>query len=258
MNIRKSDAIQQLARGALVLLAFSALLRADSSIRVNAGGPAYTDSLGNIWAADNGFTGGGAFSTTTSIANTTEKTLYQSERFGDSGGLEYVTPVANGQYTVTLKFAEIYFTSAGQRVFNIVINGDIVQNNFDPFAAAGGANTAVDESYPITVTTGAIDIKLVAVAQNPKISAIEIDPAHSEAASVPNFADEETPAGATNGSNAAFSLAHTPNPAASLIMIRNGLVMKQGMDYTVSSNTVTFGASAIPQSGDTIQAFYRY
>jgi hypothetical protein len=258
MKNRKSNAIGQLARGALVLLAFSALLRADSSIRVNAGGPAYTDALGNIWAADNGFTGGGTFSTGSPIANTADKTLYQSEHFGDSGGLEYITPAANGQYTVTLKFAEIYFTSVGQRVFNIVINGNTVQTNFDPFAAAGGANTAVDKTYPVTVTTGVIDIKLVAVVQNPKISAIEIDPAPSATASVPNFADEETPAGVTNGSNAAFSLAHTPNPATSLILVRNGLVMKQVMDYTVSGSTVTFGGAAIPQSGDTIQAFYRY
>jgi hypothetical protein len=254
MKNRKSNAIGQLARGALVLLAFSALLRADSSIRVNGGGPAYTDSLGNIWAADNGFTGGGTYSTISSIASTPDKTLYQSERFGDSSGLEYITPVANGKYTVTLKFAEIYFTSAGQRVFNIVINGSTVQTNFDPFAAAGGANTAVDETYPVTVTAGAIDIKLVTVVQNPKISAIEIDPASN----IPNFADEETPVGATNGSNAVFSLAHTPNPAASLILIRNGLVMKQGMDYTVSGSTVTFSGAAIPQSGDTIQVFYRY
>jgi hypothetical protein len=258
MKNRKNNVIEQLARGALVLLAFSALLRADSSIRVNAGGPAYTDALGNIWAADSGFTGGATFSTASPIANTADKALYQSEHFGDSGGLEYITAVPNGQYTVTLKFAEVYFTSVGQRVFNIVINGNTVQTNFDPFAAAGGANTAVDETYPVTVTTGAIDIKLVAVAQNPKISAIEIDPARSATASVPNFADEETPAGATNGSNAAFSLAHTPSPAASLILVRNGLVMKAGMDFALSGNTVTFGGAAVPQSGDTIQAFYRY
>src|SRR5262249_16906030 len=33
-------------------------------IRVNAGGPAYTDTLGQVWAADTGFSGGSTASTT--------------------------------------------------------------------------------------------------------------------------------------------------------------------------------------------------
>ncbi len=88
--------------------------------------------------------------------------------------MHYTFQVPNGGYTVNLKFAEIYFTSAGQRVFNIQINGQTVQSRFDPFVAAGGANLAVDRSFPITVINGQVDIQLISVISNPKISAIEI------------------------------------------------------------------------------------
>ncbi len=43
------------------------------------------------------------------------------------------------------------------------------------------------------------------------------------------FVDAETPAGAINGSNASFSLANTPNPAASLTLFLNGLLQDQGV-----------------------------
>ena len=142
-------------------------------IRVNAGGGAYTDPTGNVWSADNGFNTSATYPTGSAIANTTTPTLYQTERYSSST-LQYSASVPNGAYTVTLKFAEIYETGAGQRIFNIAINGSTVQTNFDVFAAAGGPNTAVDRSYNVNVTNGQIVVALIPVVSNPKISAIEI------------------------------------------------------------------------------------
>jgi hypothetical protein len=78
--------------------------------------------------------------------------------------------------------------------------------------------------------------------------------------SVPNFADAETPAGTIDGTNAIFTLAHTPNPALSLELFRNGQLMKAGTgnDYTLAVGTVTFLAGAIPQAGDVLTASYRF
>ena len=76
-----------------------------------------------------------------------------------------------------LKFAEIWFGSPGQRVFNIALNSQTVQTGFDIVAAAGGAFRAVDLSFPVTVSAGQIVIRLTPVVENPKISAIEIVPA---------------------------------------------------------------------------------
>jgi hypothetical protein len=126
-----------------------------------------------VWAADTAYNGGGTFATGVSVAGTTAPALYQSERWSSST-LQYQFAVANGTHTVNLKFAEIYFNAPGQRIFNIVINGQIVATNFDPYTAAGGPFKAVDRSYTVDVTNGSVTIQLVPVISNPKISAIEI------------------------------------------------------------------------------------
>jgi len=71
------------------------------------------------------------------------------------------------------------------------------------------------------------------------------------------FVDSETPGGTLNGTSASFTLANTPNPAASLEIFRNGLLLNQGNDYTLSGNAITFLSASIPQSGDTLLASYR-
>jgi hypothetical protein len=143
-------------------------------IRVNAGGPAYTDSLGQVWSADTGYQQGTSNSTTAAISGTSDPTLYQTEHYSTTGTLTYQFNVPNGSYTVTLKFAEIWYTSSGQRVFNIQINGTTVQSNLDIFAAAGGTNKAYDLSFPVTVSGGQVTIALGAVVGFEKINAIQI------------------------------------------------------------------------------------
>ena len=74
------------------------------------------------------------------------------------------------------------------------------------------------------------------------------------------FADAETPSGAIDGTNDTFTLANTPDPPASLILTKNGIVMEEGTgnDYTLSGNTITFQAGQIPQTGDKLLCWYRY
>jgi hypothetical protein len=139
---------------------------------VHAGGGQYTDLLGQVWSADNSFTGGDSGNTTSSIQNTSDAALYQTERWGQ---FSYNFAVPNGNYTVLLKFAEIYWTQAGQRVFNVSINGTPVLTNFDIVATAGGPLTAVDKSFPVAVTNGTITVQFTTGSANwPKVSAIEI------------------------------------------------------------------------------------
>jgi hypothetical protein len=74
----------------------------------------------------------------------------------------------------------------------------------------------------------------------------------------PSFVDYETPAGAVDGSNAAFTLADTPNPAASLSLYRNGLVEQAGSDYNIQTDgSILFVPAAVPQVGDVLLASYR-
>jgi len=140
-------------------------------VMVNAGGPSFTDASGNTWSSDYGFSGGNTSGTSANIAGTNSPTLYQSCRWG---AFTYTFPVANGNYNVTLKFAEIYFTTPGGRVFNVAINGTPVLTNFD-IVAAGGALTAVDQSFPVTVTNGQIAIQFSqGAADQPLVSGISI------------------------------------------------------------------------------------
>ena len=141
-------------------------------ILVNAGGPAYTDSQRQVWSADEDFSGGAAASTTSAIANTADPTLYKTERYG---AFLYQFEVPNGSYNVLLKFAEIYYTTAGRRIFSVTINGTQVLTNFDIVAAAGAPLTAIDKTFPVTVTNGLVSIQFVTGPANlPKVSAIEV------------------------------------------------------------------------------------
>lgn len=74
----------------------------------------------------------------------------------------------------------------------------------------------------------------------------------------PVFSDNEMPAGSIDGSNATFTLANAPSPSTSLAVYRNGLLLKQGTDYTRSGSTLTFQPGTIPQVGDGLVASYRY
>jgi len=140
---------------------------------VHAGGPAYTDSVGQTWGADTDLSGGDTYSTTNSISNTPDPSLYQTERYGV---FSYDFSVPNGNYNVLLKFAEIYWTSPGQRIFSVSINGTPVLTNFDIIAAAGAPLTAIDKAFPVSVTGGNIQIQFIqGSADLPKVSDIEIE-----------------------------------------------------------------------------------
>ena len=126
---------------------------------VNAGGPAYMDGAGTLFAPDRPFSEG-AFgfagasstrSTTSAIDGTVEDPLYQDLRTGMTG---YSFTVAEGTYHVDLAFAEIVARKAGARIFSITIEGQTVLANLDVLAEAGGRNTALDRSFVVEVTDG--------------------------------------------------------------------------------------------------------
>jgi hypothetical protein len=139
-------------------------------VRINAGGPAFTDSIGRVWAADKYFTGGTTFSMASAIAGTVDDALFQTERYGN---FSYAIPVPNGTYTITLRFAELYWTSAGKRVFNVTVEGQPALTNLDIFALAG-ANAVLDRVVTATVADGTLNIGFITVADNAKVSAIEV------------------------------------------------------------------------------------
>ena len=67
----------------------------------------------------------------------------------------------------------------------------------------------------------------------------------------------ETPSGAIDGQSADFGLALAPNPAAGLLLYRNGRLQVQELDYTLQDTMVTFYDYSTPQPGDVLLASYR-
>ena len=143
-------------------------------IRISSGG-AYTDTLGQAWSADYGYLQGSTYSTSATITGTSDQQLYRTERWNQPS-LTYQFSVPNGNYTVTLKFAEIYDTAAGQRYQNIALNGTTVVTGLDVWTATGGPNRAYDLSYPVSVTNGVLTITLTCTSSNnsAEVNAIQI------------------------------------------------------------------------------------
>jgi hypothetical protein len=54
-----------------------------------------------------------------------------------------------------------------------------------------------------------------------------------------HFADSETPSPGIDGTTQTFTLAHTPDPASSVVVTLNGQILVLGQDYTVAANTIT-------------------
>jgi hypothetical protein len=135
----------------------------------NAGGTQFKDSTGVTYLADTKFSGGSTGSLVAAISGTVDDTLYHTSRLGTS--FYYNIPLTNGNYSVTLKAAEVTATASGQRVFSVKFNGQTVISNLDMYAKVG-KNAAYDVTIPVSVTNGALKIDFIASKGSAKISAI--------------------------------------------------------------------------------------
>jgi hypothetical protein len=141
-----------------------------------------SSSAVNPFSADVDFSGG-QVETSSATINTgnaispAPAAVYQSLRWGPT---TYTIPnlTVNASYTVRLHFCELFWSSAGQRAFNVAINGTTVLSNFDIVATAGAQNVAVTEAFTATAnSSGKIVISLTnGSADNAAISGIEVLP----------------------------------------------------------------------------------
>ena len=157
------------------LLAHPASVDAAGGVQINAGGGAASPFI-----ADTDYSGGRNGTATTKTIDTSKLTnpapqaVYQTDRVGN---FTYTIPnlTAGASYTVRLHFAEIYWTAAGKRTFNVSINSTQVLSNFDIFATAGGADIAVIEQFSTTASTsGTIAIQFTTVKDNAQVNGLEV------------------------------------------------------------------------------------
>ncbi|GGC05304.1 CBM96 family carbohydrate-binding protein [Dyadobacter sediminis] len=150
-------------------------------VRINAGGGTFTTATKKVFSADQYYAGIDRISTAVSgdILNTSNDPLYQTARC--SPAFSYNIPVANGEVSVYLHFAETYYGApgkkggAGSRLFHVNMEGVRKLTNYDIFAKAGGAMRATAETFTVNVTDGMLNIDfLTGAADLPRVSAIEV------------------------------------------------------------------------------------
>lgn len=159
-------------------------------IAVNAGGPAYQSHEGILYVSDINAAfchGGHQYQTQMSISDTEEDPLYQSERYGE---FSYHFSVSPGDYQLIFKFAEIYFSQPRLRVFNVNVENKRVLQNLDIFLMVGNFS-AYDVVVPITVQDSTLDISMVPVIENPKLSALVIQKIEPQEVEEKNFTPVE-------------------------------------------------------------------
>ena len=223
-------------------------------VDISAGGPAAAP-----FVADEDFTGGATAATTnaistTGVTNPAPQSVYQHNRYGN---FTYTIPglTAGASYTVQLDFAEEYWTAAGSRTFNVLINGTQVLTNFDIFATAGGEFKAVDEPFTATASSaGAVTIQFVSVKDNAQVNGIQMTPVSGGGgtgpgtggvdisaggpAAAPFVADEDYTGGATAATTNAISTTGVTNPAPQSVYQHN----RYG-NFTYTIPGLTAGAS---------------
>nr|GEV89390.1 probable leucine-rich repeat receptor-like serine/threonine-protein kinase At3g14840 [Tanacetum cinerariifolium] len=118
--------------------------------------------------------------------------LYKSARRSALSLTYYGLCMHNGSYNISLHFAEIQFTddrnysSLGRRVFDIYIQGMLVEKDFDISNEAGGAGKVIVKTYTVNVMT-TLEIRLYWAGKGtitiphrgvygPLISAISVNP----------------------------------------------------------------------------------
>ncbi|MEO1010207.1 MAG: BspA family leucine-rich repeat surface protein [Bacteroidota bacterium] len=153
----------------------------DFVLRINAGGSAETAYNDATYLPDAYFTEGA----TLSIARAGLEELHQSFRFGRDKVMAYKIPVPDGEYEVNLHFSELWFGTPaggpgeiGSRIFDVRIEGLLVEDNLDVIARAGLGNLFVT-TYKVTVNDGILDINLSSLEEDgglhhPLINAIEV------------------------------------------------------------------------------------
>ena len=172
-----------------------------TSLRINAGGGliAASDSGGDWQANDisGAFTGNGYTVNTGNVFNgtgvvyanrdasipayvdeATFNAIFGSERFDFPAApeMEFSVPLVNGNYTVNIYAANSFeATSAvGQRIFDIEIEGTVVEADLDLVARFGHLVGGM-LSYDITLSDGQMNITFLhGLVENPLVNAIEI------------------------------------------------------------------------------------
>jgi beta-galactosidase len=110
------------------------------------------------------------------VVAATDPRLYDSYREGE---FSYRVPVPEGrgpQYRIIVRFIEPAATAAGERVFDVAVNGKTVLHDFDVFAAAHGKMKGIERSFEATPKDGLLVITFRPSRGQALVSSLSIAP----------------------------------------------------------------------------------
>ena len=205
---------------------------------------------------------------TSGVANPAPQGVYRTERWGPT---TYTIPnlTPNGNATVRLHFAETAFTAAGQRAFNVAINGTQVLTNYDIFADAGAEFKATEKVFSTAAdSNGKITIALTAGTNgaphtNPSIRGLEVIPAGG-ACSPPTTPTNFTATAVSSSEIDLSWTASTGQPCGGTVtykVSRNGTQIASGLSGTslndtglTASTTYSYTVTAVNSAGSSANA----
>ena len=142
--------------------------------RISTGDPfTVTDCTANVWIKDQAYSLGsfgwsGASNTgfvNSAISGVCSNALQGlpdgSVNGNPTGSFSYLFDCPEGIYEIQLLEAETFWTGAGEREFNLVIEGQQVLTNFDIYATTGGQNIPITLVYTATVTDAQLEMDFV-------------------------------------------------------------------------------------------------
>ncbi|HEX7735599.1 MAG TPA: malectin domain-containing carbohydrate-binding protein, partial [Ktedonobacteraceae bacterium] len=218
---------------------------------INAGG-----SASGSFGADTDFNQGNQFSDastsidTSRVGESIPQSVWQTVRWNAS--FTYTIPglTAGKTYTLALDWAELSWTAAGQRVFNVAINGSTVLSGFDVFAQAG-YKKALQKQFSVAANgSGQIVIAFTqGGADNPFINGIEVwNPGGGTSTPTPTPTNTPTPTPTTPPTNTLVTAINAGGSATGSFVADTDF--NQGNTFTDASASIdTSGVSnPAPQS----------
>jgi hypothetical protein len=107
-----------------------------------------------------------------------EDSPYETFRhYNSPGDPTHTFDVENGEYEVTLQFAEVFYDDDGDRVFDVSVeDGQATIDDLDIHDEAGGENKSYSVTVAVTVGDGTLDITLSNEVDNAAINGIVVEP----------------------------------------------------------------------------------
>lgn len=140
----------------------------------------YTDHEGRFWGPDDYFMGGRLRPTPHPILDSADPDLFSGERYGH---FTYAIPVdARDRYSLVLHFVELYFGpgnpgggGVGNRVFDVMCNGQTLLTDFDVFEEAGSLHEVTKTFRHLKPSSeGKLNLTFEPIVNNATISGIEV------------------------------------------------------------------------------------